>query len=397
MKLFGTGSTGVAILAAGLLAAMPVGVRAQSLDFETIGGRAEAIPAPQAGSQIKQLTPQQVVSLGSGGVLPGSVSIFAGGGLQNVPEGLPVLLIRGGRVMSATKTDSRGKFSFRGISAGVYTVMAAREDVLSVMAVTVVPSGGSAEQSLDLVAVTDMPLERSMSILAGLRRGVSLNEAPEPRYEPDGGVAMGIYRVVLSPTGGFSGYLSIPGIPRGVVDLSTMQVRVVRDGRIVAEAEVESDGKYKVDSVGPGPAGVVMFGPSGFAATGVEFVAGNLRAQADIAAEQFVSLQDKPSPGEFNMDLSPPGDAQAGLEEVQQVEEGVPPVGAPLEIPPPFAGGGLSAAGPGSGFGGGGGGPGGLGGIAGLAAIGATVAAALLAGDDDDGGFRPAPASPALP
>lgn len=399
MMFNGTRRVIAAMVAVGFLAAATV--NAQSLDFETIGGEFGAIPSPKTGSVGKQLTPQQIVSLGSGGSLGGNVSVFATGGLETVREGISVLLIRDGRIVSSSKTDSGGDFVFSRMNSGVYTVMAAGGDFLAVFAVTVVPAGGIAADSLDIVGSTGMPLDRSMSILAGLRRVLPGNETPLPRYRPDAGVAIGNYRVVLDASGVFGGYLSIPGVSRGSADLSSMQVRVIRGGKVVAESKVAADGRYEVDAVGVGPAGVMMFGPSGFAAFGVEFLDGNLQARRPEEAQRLVSLQDRPQgdpPGELNVDISPTNDAQAGLEEVQQQlgEDSLPP-GPALQIPPPLAGGGLAAAGPGGGFGGGGGGTGGLGGIAGLAAIGATAAAALISSDDDDNRFTPPPASPAIP
>ncbi|XZE55512.1 hypothetical protein SH139x_001524 [Planctomycetaceae bacterium SH139] len=238
----------------------------------------------------------------------------------------------------------------------------------------------------------------------------------------------------LQPDGALVGRLSMIGWRIATVNMEGMMVRLTRDGQTIAEAAVAADGSYAISHVSPGSVNVLVFGPQGFAALGVQLVpAGSqverARTQAGgklVAAPrrpcetlkiEVAPLHDVVVPTQLPCDcfteplvasqLGPCGTPCGGLPgDMLGVDgfSGMPGVDGFGGVPGGggfgggggggFGGGGGGGFG-GGGFGGGGGGGFGGGGLGGLGAIGGlAAAAALVAGGDDDPPFVPGPFSP---
>jgi hypothetical protein len=354
---------------------------------------AEFIPAPELKLSDFQLTQRNTVGLSSTGELRGSVSAFGPRGLRPVGSGQQVRLIRAGEIVGGTQTSVSGEFVVKGVKPGRYTLLAVSPTTIAAYSVNAV-TAPTAAGIFEMIAVSEVPLQRSRSMLVAAasmtsdRASIAMNDA--------GGLeAYGTYRVAMNADGGFRGTARAPEGNLGVVDLSKTTVRIFRGKDFVRETNLDVNGAYSFEGIGAGPLGIVFFGPSGFAAMGLELVQQKYQANIDDRDERFVSLESDVAP-EHNVELVPNDDVTSGLDEIESEDEEQVAMGTPLEIPPPFAGGGFGGGGPGSGAGGGGGGgTDGLGGIVGLAALGAALAAGLSG--DDDNGFTPAPASPAVP
>lgn len=351
------------------------------------------IPAPN--QDKRRVTPQQVVRLSPGSILEGTVSVVAGGGLQNVPSGTSVRLIRQGRVIERTETDREGNFALRRVEQGVQTIVASGNEMLAVYAVTVIMDDQATETSLDLVAASQVPLSRSLAMYAGLKQMQSVSDQLGARFDLEVRGTMEAYRVQLDPAGGFSGMVSVPGMPWESIDLTGTQLRVYRNGNLIRETNVKASGEYNVPNVGAGPASVFVFGPKGYAAAGIQLVPAIVQADLRSTNEYFVSRRQDPVQ-QFNIDIAPLSDIEPAFNELEEEFQQNGINSASIDIPPPIAGSGFAGGAPGSGFGGGGGGgSGGIGALAGLGALGAALAAGL--GSDSGSDFTPAPASPAIP
>jgi hypothetical protein len=399
------------ICSLGLAAAVQSGT-AQDLEFQPLGDDAETVPAPTLPGIDFPATQQQVVRLTESGKLVGSVSVFSNRALIAVGPDMPIRLVRSGQIVGITKTDPVGGFQFSGLEPGVYTLLAAGPDLIAVYSITALPMDDVTASPLDIIAVGGIPFQRTVAMAAGSLPAVALgvaspvvNNGSNIQIDQTAIVAAyraaitdesGTYRVLMTPTGGIEGQVTLPGIAPGSVDLSRTTLRAFREGQMIAETMLGVDGRYSIAAIGPGPIGLVFFGPDGFAAMGMELVAKNLNAGGPAVDETLVALQGPAAPA-GNVVMAPNSDVQPALGDVSDDFPGNEPVGTPLDVPPPMnAGAGFAGGAPGPGAGGGGGGNGGLGGVAGLAAIGAVLAAAL-ASDDDDNNFVPRPTSPALP
>lgn len=386
----------MALASSGLLAGVLTerAANAQDLSFETLGKPAQVVADPESSSPLPALTQNQWARIGERGELVGRVSLFASDGLALAGPGMIVKLVSQGRVIGQTQTDPEGEFGFIGVKPGIFTIIAADPRNIAVYALTAVPADGGPVTELDLIAVSDMDMDRSLAMVAGSSRLVGTGKPMAlPVYSPVRREVLNTYKVQMTADGGFRGLVSVPGIPSSEVDLSEMRLRVVRGDRTIAEESIAANGEYSVAGIGPGPAGAIFYGPNGFAAMGIEIVGPERQITAVAAAtETLVALQGGGAPG-LNVDLAPVSDVGPAF---APGPGGPEEPGPPGEFPPPPGGGGPGGGGPGGGFGGGGGG-GGLGGIGGLAAVGAAVAAAVALSDDDDDNFVPPPASPATP
>jgi hypothetical protein len=372
------------------------GASAQELSFETLGKPAQVVADPQEASQLPPLTQNQWARIGVNGELVGRVSLFASDGLALAGPGMMVKLVSQGRVIGQTQTDPEGQFGFVGVTPGVFTIVAADPRNIAVYAMTAVPADGGPVTELDLIAVSDMDMDRSLAMVAGASRLAGTGKPlAMPVYSAERREVLNTYKVQMTAAGGFRGLVSVPGVPSGQVDLSDMRLRVVRGDRTIAEESVSANGEYSVAGIGPGPAGAIFYGPNGFAAMGIEIVGSEQQITAiQPSTEMLVALQDGGARS-LNVDLADVSDVRTAL---ATGPNGPNEIGPPVNPVAPPLGGGAGGGGPGGGFGGGSGGGGGLGGVGGLALVGAAVAAAVaLSDDDDDDNFVPLPASPALP
>lgn len=367
---------------------------------EALAPQPETVDLPAA-TELPPLTIRQWVRLGSGGRLLGKVVTLAADGSMLACSETRVSLVQNGQVLTSQRADADGEFEFRGVAPGVITIVASESTCFAAYPLTVVGGDqiGETAEPLTIAAISQLPSPRRQALVASLssaRR--SPLASPTSRFVPSTRQTLDTFRVAMTPEGGVSGEVLIPGLMQAPVDMSQMLVRAVRDNQVVGEVRVAADGKFAIDDLGPGPVGIIIFGPLGFAATAIELIppAARSAALANETEQQLVAnLQSTAAPG-INLEIAPVADVSSVVmnEPSNEAEGG----SVPLEVPPPPTPAGGMVGGSGGGFGGGGGGSGGggLGGIGGLAAIGAVIAA-VAASDDDDPPFIPTPISPALP
>ncbi|XZE55352.1 hypothetical protein SH139x_001360 [Planctomycetaceae bacterium SH139] len=360
----------------------------------------ETVDLPAA-TELPPLTLRQWVRLGSGGRLLGKVVTLAADGSMLPCGETRVSLVQNGQVLTSQRADADGEFEFRGVTPGVITIVASESTCFAAYPLTVVGGDqiGETAEPLTIAAISQLPSPRRQALVASLTSARRSPQASPPsRFVPSARQTLDTFRVAMTPEGGVSGAVLIPGLTQAPVDMSQMLVRAVRDNQVVGEARVTADGSFSLDDLGPGPVGIIFFGPLGFAATAIELVPADARsASLSNATKQrlVANLQSTSAPG-INLEIAPLADVSSVVMNEPSEEAGDGSL--PLEVPaPPTPGGGI-AGGSGGGFGGGGGGAGGggLGGIGGLAAIGAIIAAVAASGDDEPP-FIPTPVSPAIP
>ncbi len=367
---------------------------------ETLAPPPETVDLPAA-TELPPLTLRQWVRLGSGGRLLGKVVTLSSDGTMLPCSETRVSIVQNGQVLTSRRADADGEFEFRGVAPGVITIVASESSCFAAYPLTVVDGDqiGETGEPVTIAAISQLPSPRRQALVASLtsaRR--SPLTSPPSRFVPSARQTLDTFRVAMTPEGGIRGEVLIPGLMQAPVDMSQMMVRAIRDNQVAGEVRVAADGKFAIDKLGPGPVGIIIFGPLGFAATAIELVPPPARSATlgNESEQQLVAnLQSTAAPG-INLEIAPLADVSSVVmnEPSEQSDSG----SLPLEVPPPTTPAGGMVGGSGGGFGGGGGGAGGggLGGIGGLAAIGAVIAA-VAASDDDDPPFIPTPVSPALP
>ena len=356
----------------------------------------EAVPEPV---ELPALTLRQWTTLGARGTLRGSLSVLGKESAAVALRGARLQLLRDGAVVSKATSSTEGEFEFTNVVPGVYTLVATDRECFAVLPITAVAQeGDQIAMPLSVIAVQGLSASRRQSMLAAMTppssEELASDDVPADFVATERSV-MGTHRVAMTTDGGFVGNVFMPGQPAGSVDMSSMMVRVLRDGKAIGEARVGRSGNFKVYGLAEGPVGIVVFGAQGFAATGIELVSGNSLGQFERTDESFVTTQEGADTG-LNVEVAPSGELAPLSEETAKDESEIGEGSIPLEIPQ--AGGSIAGGVPSNGFasGGGGGGGGGFGGVEGLAALGA-IAAAIAASDDNNGQFVPVVVSPAVP
>ncbi|MCO8121953.1 hypothetical protein NHH03_09415 [Stieleria sp. TO1_6] len=359
---------------------------------------------------------KQWVSQNSAGRISGRVVLPYDG-----PAGQIAVSLAGtdGAIYGATPSPtSPAEFSFEGIPAGTYAVVARGEDIFACYALNILPPSPDPMAPgthyvdlraafLDICSVKSAALRylpNSPPAVAAPAAATpdaaneALNESVSPQIPQSGG--------------GFSGQINRAGLSSGG-GAGLANVLIYQDDVLVAQTVTANDGTFKIDTLAPGDYSLVAAGPDGLAITSFNLV-NELMSGSPVAANnaaetgngvRLIALQGGGSG--MGLQLAPVGLSSPVVQELILSDNNgsAPGPGPGLPAGPgmladPLASPGMGGGFGGGGYGGGGGGGGGIGGggLGGLAALGAAgIGIAAIVSDDDDSLDLPPVVSPVAP
>ncbi len=329
---------------------------------------------------------------------------------KSVPiEGLPVALIKDGKVAYVATSDVDGNFTYNDVEPGLYSLVSRTNQSIAAFAVQILDykSAEHLPSSIDVRIIRSAgdkikEIVRSQTVPTSLTRVDSSVAAPADPIASNRRFASSPV-VRLDAEGKLQGQLARSGMSGADSNLTGMSVYVLKDGVEVARSEVDVNGHFGISGLSEGVYGFIAAGSNGFVATSFQVLDAKV-SQTSADGKQLVGLFHKSCP-KLNCEVV--DSCEVVTCEVAQVCETV--VETPIVeicetiVEPACAeviveeqamcaqscgcGGGMG------GFGGGGGGAHGLGGglggsgILGIAAL-AGVAAAIANNDDNNnGGF----------
>ena len=269
--------------------------------------------SPKTHSQ--ELLPQQVAGDGAAlsvvqwvkprtaGVLKGDIFAPVSGGASVVVEDA-VIVLRGKNGWVGEGTTNRlGRFTVTDVEPGVYSMMVKGPGVFAFYALQV-----AAENDVDTHTYPDrvtVPCafidEAAVNRLAKHVNGeLTLDEivvAPEGlAVGQDGDVSGSTSSLVTLTDGKLSGVLLQPG--SGFEAASSMNVTLFQDGREVATAVTQPDGKFEIGGLRPGIYAFVAHGKSGVSVVGIEAIEqakkdGQARVGGHSSGQRFVTMLTK--------------------------------------------------------------------------------------------------------
>lgn len=362
-------------------------------EVDAEGRLASEIAAEVAEAMNEPLAPEKLISnrshdivLGTEGNFSGRLTALARQDGSVPASGMTVKVVQGGVVAGEVKTNSEGVFSFKGLKPGVAAVLGYGDDSFLLYGIRLVASdekiAANVVTDIDSAAVSgiDVGLVRSLISEKMTNGDVRFNSEP---VENDDSFPFGVgdvatsfasHRVQLQEDGSLKGLVNLlddrTGRVREVLDLT---VYMIKNGKMVGQADVENNGQFLVPDLSPGIYSIVGVGKDGTFAFGVEALAADFDAAADassnghyrtVAVMAFLELSVAPAGAEnFNRSNA------SGLTDGTVGQSGAGPAPVAGTTPPGPAGGAGGGATGGGGAGAGGGG-GGLGALLGAAAAG---------------------------
>ncbi|MCY2981470.1 MAG: hypothetical protein NTU79_22655 [Planctomycetota bacterium] len=328
---------------------------------------------------LNQLFSQQWVRLNQDNSVSGNLVQLSTTDRTALP-GLPVALVRNGEVAYRAVADESGKFQFKNVETGSYSLVTRTNETIAAFSVQVLDS-----------ANTHLPSEVEVRVVrpAGLKVKEILLSQTLPKYAvPIGNAAVvskdplgdsrsfsESYVVKAEANGDFLGQLGSFGTNQ---NFSDMQVYILKDGEEVGRTRVGKDGKFRVKGLAPDVYGFIAAGDSGFAATSFQLINSSTASVAPDGS-RFVGFGK--ACGQMNVEVVPCCEV-VSCEQSLIVEQ--PIVEDSCDVPVDQCGKAPQCGCGGSWGGGGGGGGSGMGqGWGGIAAIGGlAIVAGILASND---------------
>lgn len=375
-----------------------------------VGGMRSTVQAVDAASVVSSkplndLFAKQWVKITPEGSIRGSIVEFDEHGKQPL-GGLPIAIVKDGKVVSAVRADANGTFEFKGITPDSYSLIVRTNESFSAFALQVLD--GEAGQHLP-DAIEVRPVRQSGSRVKEIVRTYAMpmslvtvdnidDEVVSVDPIADERRFASTHIVRLDDSGVLRGQLAKSGIDASRSALDDMTVFVLQAGEEVARVSSKQDGSFEIPGLAPGIYGFVAAGSRGFAATALQVVDASLAVRGTNGVS-LVSLNMQDCCPVMNCEVVPTCEVSCCEPQVIETVIEAPMVAAceqPVEEVivdqcgvAPTCGGGCGC-GWGGGYGGGGGGGGGLfgggfGPLLGLAGL-AGIAAIIANDDDDDGG-----------
>jgi len=398
-------SAGLGVLSLGLYSFVPCeSVRAVEAEYTLV----DSDPSEVVGRPLNDLFSRQWVRSDASGRVNGTLTQLTD--TKSIPvEGLPVALIKDGKVAYVATSDVDGNFTYNDVEPGLYSLVSRTNQSIAAFAVQVLDSKAAEHlpNNIDVRIIRSggekiKEIVRSQTVPTSLTRFDSSVAAPADPIASNRRFA-NTSAVRLDAEGKLQGQLARSGMSGTDSKLTGMSVYVLKDGVEVARSEVDANGHFGINGLSEGIYGFIAAGSNGFVATSFQLLDAKV-AQTSVDGKQLVGLFHKSCP-KLNCEVV--DSCEVVTCEVAQVCETV--VETPIVeicetvVEPACAeviveeqamcgqscgcGGGMG------GFGGGGGGGGygsggGLGGsgILGIAAL-AGVAAAIANNDNNNGGF----------
>ncbi len=328
--------------------------------------------------------------------------------------GLPVALVREGKIVTSTTAGNDGKFSFSGVRPGLYSLVSRTNETIAAFALQVLDGKDASHlpSSIEVRAIRSVgdkvkEIVRAQVVPGMVSRSdttaaISIDPlANERRF------AMS-HVVKLDENGNLQGHLAKSGVSASASRIEGMTVFVLKNGVEVARTEVDTDGQFVVKGIEQGVYGFIAAGSGSFVATSFQIVNPALVNNNNLTADggRLVSMNMQDCCPAMNCEViesceisaCEPSVCETVVQQAPIVEssccDAVPVEGCGCGQAPTcgggcggggWGGGGYGGGGSGGGGGGlfGGGGGGGFGGILGLAGL-AGVAAVVANNNDDN-------------
>ncbi len=216
-------------------------------------------------------------------------------------KGLPIVLVRDGKIVSAVKANTEGKFEFLNVKPGLYSLVCRTNQSFSVMALQVL----DAQQGSHLSSSIEVrPVRQSGEIVKSIVRAQVLppfvgsvvsNSAEIPSMDPIAGERrFALSHVVkLDDKAELHGQLAKPGVAASNSDTQGMTVYVLNGENEVARTESDEEGRFVVRGLTPGVYGFVAAGVNGLAATSFQVVDPGLAVKGSDGSKLVaINLQD---------------------------------------------------------------------------------------------------------
>jgi len=376
--------------------------------------QATVVPQPEtdfaaiADPTVQPLSPEKIVSDRTADVVLDASGGFVGHLFNAGTESgsapasdCVVKVLADGEVVAVTKTDANGNFSVTGLKPGVAGLLAYTNKSLLMVGMRLIAENAEhtpVNPAINSALTLSPDYELTKQLILARIGNRDLRFSSEVSAEDDsfplgtGPPSTGLsgYTVQLRKDGSLQGVINLlderTGRYRELMDLT---VSFLRDGQMVASADVESDGTFVVTGVNPGLHTVVGSGKDGSFALTVNILGSEAEAaekKNGLRGYQTVAVM-----ATLNFAIAPIGPQNLNINNIASLTDGTvnPSTDAPPAVAGPPAPPGAAGGGTGGGTGGGGGGAGGGGGGLG-ALLGAGIAggAGYLLGQDNN------PASP---
>ena len=364
----------------------------------------ESVPAPKPATEVAHAQTSVYHSgwgaIQADGSLKGRVMTVGEAGAVQAQGNTVVTLSKDMMVLATVQTSEDGSFTLTGLVPGVYEIAAESADCYGIVSFQAVDGSQLGQApAMDIYAAT-MNRARVDEVLQSLWAPQDQLGAPRPFVELVAPLQPATQSQRVSIRGGVvSGQVAFENdrvIPEAHV------VKVFKQGKLMATAAVDRDGRFSFPATAPGAVDVVL-GGGAFATLGLELVDDTRVSANGTQSAKFVSTAANEALAVASTLVIPAAGGAPGAGMDGMLPPPLPLAGEPLPLMgdgfAPMGGGFGPMGGGGGGFGGGSGGGGGigggLGGIGGLLGI-AGLALGVVALADEDDGFSTPVATPVV-
>lgn len=276
----------------------------------------DAVPLPGSETQPESIVPPTPATGGGAGsdTIPGGIADvsldasagFTGtvstlsrpGGEVLAAAGLEVRVIQNGMTKATAVTAADGSYAVGGLESGRAGLLAFGPDGLLVTGMKLAAGGQALAEATPVklmktlqtdvsslaVSGPDVQIVREL-LMGGLPQGTAVSEAASHEltsYSAGGNNSSALldhHAVQLGADGSLNGLVNLDW------DITDMTVHFVRDGALVASAEVAATGEFQVAGLTPGVHSVVATGQDGTAAISVDILGSQAQAKNKNASE----------------------------------------------------------------------------------------------------------------
>ncbi len=259
-----------------------------------------ALVATESPKPLNDLFSKQWIKLSANGSIEGQVVELSS--VDKSPlNGLPIALVRDGKIVSAVKTNSQGKFEFANAKPGLYSLVCRTNQSFSVMALHVLDT----EKGAHLPSSVEVrPVRQAGELVKSIVRAQVVppfvgsftnNSVETPTIDPIASERrFALTHVVkLDDKGELHGQLARSGVSAQKSNTQGMTVYVLNGENEVARTESDNEGHFVIRGLTPGVYGFVAAGVNGVAATSFQVVDPGLAIKGSDGTKLVsVNLQD---------------------------------------------------------------------------------------------------------
>jgi hypothetical protein len=196
-------------------------------------------------------------------------------------DGVPVALVRDGKIVSSVNADSLGHFSFKDIQPGLYSLVSRTNQTIAAFALQVLDGKDAAHlpSAIEVRAIRSASdngekvkeIIRSQVVPGFVSRNSVATAASTDPLSTERRFALS-HVVKLDSNGKLQGQLAKSGVASGASKVEGMTVYVLKDGTEVARTEADSNGVFSVEGLEQGVYGFIAAGSDSFVATSFQVV-----------------------------------------------------------------------------------------------------------------------------